>query len=339
MSERTISRRQLIGATAAAGAGAALGRIPGARARGGFGGSARCDVAVVGAGFAGLTAARELTRAGKSVIVLEARKRVGGRALNKDIGDGDISERGATFVGPTQDHILALAKELGVGKFPTFVTGDNVYIDSTGQRSTYSDLGPTGSAPPDPVILPDLARSVTRLDQMSTEVPVDAPWRAPSAGQWDSQTLETWLLDQGTNSQFRKLVAIATRSIFGAEPRDLSLLFALFYIAASGNEENPGTFERNFNTRDGAQMWRLHGGSQVLCLKMASELGDRIVLEAPVRSITQHASRVTVSTRLMDVRAKHVIVAVPPRSPAGSPTTPGCRPSVTSSPSACRRER
>src|SRR5215208_5267634 len=145
MSDHTISRRGLIGASAAAGLGAAVGRIPGASAAGRGGGKRTCDVAIVGAGFAGLTAARELRRAGRSVIVLEARDRVGGRALNKEIGGGEISERGATFIGPTQDHILALAKELGVGKFRTFNNGDNVYVDSTGERSTYSDKGPSGS--------------------------------------------------------------------------------------------------------------------------------------------------------------------------------------------------
>jgi monoamine oxidase len=312
MSDHTISRRGLIGASAAAGVGAALGRVPGVRAAARRGRRRRCDVAIVGAGFAGLTAARDLRRAGKSVIVLEARNRVGGRALNKEIGGGDISERGATFVGPTQDYILALAKELSVAKFRTFVNGDNVYVNSAGKRSTYSDTGPTGSAPPDPAILPDLARAVVSIDRMSTEVPVDAPWEAPNAAEWDQQTLATWLRDTSDNPQFRDLVSIATRAIFGSEPSELSFLFVLFYVAASGNEDNPGTFERNFNTRDGAQMWRLAGGSQRICLRMARELGDRIVLRAPVRSIAQHDHRVILHTRRFDVHAKRAIVAVPP---------------------------
>src|SRR5438874_8112238 len=117
MSEHTISRRGLAGASAAAGLGAAIGRIPGAAAAWLGTKRRKCDVVVVGAGFAGLTAARELHRAGRSVLVLEARKRVGGRALNKDIRCGEISERGAHFAGATQDHILAAAEERRVGKF------------------------------------------------------------------------------------------------------------------------------------------------------------------------------------------------------------------------------
>jgi monoamine oxidase len=147
---------------------------------------------------------------------------------------------------------------------------------------------------------------------MSTDVPVDAPWTASSGTEWDEQTLATYIADNSDNPKFHALIPIATRAIFGAEPAELSLLFTLFYIAASGNEDNPGTFERNFNTRDGAQMWRLAGGSQRLCLKMARDLGDRVRLREPVRSIAQDGGRVTVLGRTLRVQAKRVIVAVPP---------------------------
>ncbi len=311
MSDHAISRRRLLGTSAAAGLGAALGRVPGADAA--TASSLRADVVVVGAGFAGLTAALRLARAGRSVIVLEARDRVGGRALNHPIGGGEISERGATFIGPTQNHILALAKEFRVGKFPTFNDGENVYVNSLGQRSTYSDTGPLGTAPPDPLILGELTQAVLRLDEMSTEVPVGAPWASSQVEDWDGQTLETWVRDNSSSEAFRDLVPVATRPIFGAEPRDLSLLFVLFYIAASGDEQHPGTFERNFNTRNGAQMWRLVGGSQLLALKIAARLGQRVVLRSPVERIVQGRSGVTAHTRGgLQVQAKRAIVAIPP---------------------------
>jgi monoamine oxidase len=284
--------------------------VPGARAAGGSRRSA--DVAVVGAGFAGLTAALRLVEAGRSVVVLEARGRVGGRALNRSIGGGEISECGATFAGPTQDHILALARQFGVGKFPTYDTGNNVYVNNGGMRSTYSDSGPLGTAPPDPALTADTTQAVTRLDQMSTKVPVNAPWNAASADDWDQQTLESWVRANSANPQFRKLVSAATRPIFGAEPRELSLLFVLFYIAASGNEQNAGTFERNFNTRGGAQMWRFIGGSQLLCQKVAQRLGTRVVLGSPVQRIVQNGSGVTVHSQKLVVDAKRAIVAIPP---------------------------
>jgi monoamine oxidase len=323
----TITRRRLIGGTLASGAAVA---VPGAAVA-----EARkrkkphpqhrapvtrkADVVIIGAGFAGLTAARSLVRAGRSVIVLEARDRVGGRVWNHDLGGGHISERGGTFVGPTQDHVLALAKELGIGTFPTYDTGNDVYIADK-QRLTYSDTGITGSnAPPDPTILPDLLLAVEKLDSMAKQVPVAAPWESPSAGAWDSMTLQTWLEQNSLTERFRQLAATATRPIFGAEPSELSLLFVLFYIAASGNETTTGTFERNFNTRDGAQMFRFTGGSQTIALTMAEQLGGtthgtrgRLVLRSPVRRIAQTHSGVVVTSDRLTVHAKQVIVAIPP---------------------------
>jgi monoamine oxidase len=244
----------------------------------------RADYCVVGAGFAGLAAALRLKDRGTSVALLEARDRVGGRVWNHDLGGGKVSERGGTFVGPTQDHVMALASQLGVGTFPTYDDGDAVYVNGS-DRMTYSDTGPTGSAPPDPLILPELTAVVALLDQMATEVPVDAPWTAQSAEDWDSQTLKSWIDSHSATPRFKQVVPIATRPIFGAEPRELSLLFTLFYIAASGDENNPGTFERNFDTRNGAQMSRFVGGSQVIATKIAKQLGARVVLSSPVRQI------------------------------------------------------
>ncbi len=268
---------------------------------------------VVGAGFAGLTAARKIARAGRSVMVIEARDRVGGRVWNHELGHGLVSERGGTFVGPTQDHVLRLAKELGVGTFPTYDTGNDVYIHN-GKRITYSDTGPTGTAPLDPAILVDLNNVVTALDQMSTTVPVNAPWTAPSAADWDGQTLQSWLHEPGRviNKQFFDLIPVATRPIFGAESRELSLLFVLFYIASSGNEKNPGSFERNFNTRKGAQQDRFIGGSQTIALRIAAHLGKHVRLSTPVREITQGRGHVTVRSDHLTVRARRVVVAVPP---------------------------
>jgi len=302
-----LTRRGVLGAGAA---GAAAGLAPGASAAARKR-TRRADVVVVGAGLAGLTAARGIRRGGKSVLVLEAARRAGGRVWSHALGGGEVSERGGTFVGPTQDHVIDLAQAYGIDTFPTYNEGSNVaYID--GDRVEWSDTGPTGTAPPDPAILPELAATVTLLNEMSKEVPVDAPWQAEQALEYDGQTLETWVEDNSTTQRYRNLVPLATRPIFGTEPRDLSLLFVLFYIAASGDEEHVGTFERNFNTREGAQMFRFEGSTSALVERMARELGRRLLLRQPVRRIVQGRGGVRVVTDKLSVRAKRVVVAVPP---------------------------
>src|SRR3954451_16464800 len=190
-----------------------------------------------------------------------------------------------------------------VETFPTYEEGDNVYI-AEGSRSTYSDQSATGTAPPDPLILPDLTLVVTRLDQMSTEVPVSAPWTAPNAAAWDAQDFRSWIEENSISPRFKQIVPVATRPIFGAEPEELSLLFVLFYIASSGDEQNPGTFERNFNTRGGAQMFRFHGGSQLIARRLAHKLRGRVVLRSPVRRIVQRDRRVVAHSDRLTVRAR-----------------------------------
>ena len=327
-----ISRRRLLGTAAIGAAGAALPGAVGPADADAKRRRRKADVAIVGAGFAGLTAALELVRRGKSVVVLEARNRVGGRVHNHPIGGGEISERGGTFTGPTQDRLMAMARRFKVKTFPTYVDGENVYVNSLGIRSTYSDTAPTGTAPPDPLILPDLATVVTRLNQMAAEIDVNRPWASPDARARDSQTFQSWLEDNSVAPQFREIAAVATRPIFGAEPRELSLLYVLFYIAASGNEQNVGTFERNFNTRNGAQMFRFVGGTGLICERMAKRLGRRIVKRAPVQRIHQNRRGVTVVARGITVEAKRVIVAIPPPLAARiecTPALPVARDSLT----------
>src|SRR5205823_8426721 len=206
------------------------------------------------------------------------------------------TELGGMFTGPTQDRIQALAQAMGVDTFPTYNTGDNVFYGPRG-RETYPNNTPLGTAPVDPVVDPDIVLAVQQLDSMSTSVPVDQPWTASSADDWDRQTLDAWLrANTSGNSEFLAVTSAATEAIFGCEARELSLLYTLFYIAASGNEQNAGTFERNFNTAGGAQESRFVGGAQTIALRVASQLGRRVVLNAPVRRIAQSSSGVTVVT-------------------------------------------
>jgi monoamine oxidase len=316
---RPISRRELIAGGAVTAAGLAVGVTPAlGRARA----PRQVDAVVVGAGLAGLTAARRLQQAGHSVVVLEARDRVGGRVWNGSLGKGVVFERGGTFVGPTQNHLLALARELRIGTFAVYNAGQSVYVNGA-TRLEYVDTGAFGNAPPDPSIASPLANLVLGLDAQAAKMSVDAPWKYPGARSLDGQTLASAVAAVGGPPEFPALAAAASRPIFGVEPDEISLLFTLFYIAASGDPQHTGTFQRNFNTRGGAQQSRFDGGSQAVPLAMARALGAGVVLGSPVQSIAQTATGVRVTSRRATVDAKRVIVAVPPALAASIRFAPG----------------
>jgi monoamine oxidase len=261
----------------------------------------KADVVVVGAGLAGLVAARALTAAGRSVCVLEARDRVGGRTLNAPIGEGNVIEMGGQWVGPTQDRVLALAEELGVGTFPTYYEGKSV-LDLRGKLRRYKGTIPRLG----PLALLDIERARRKLKKLSASVPGGAPWIAPKAAEFDSKTLHTWIHDVTRTRKGRDLLEIAVGTIMGTGSAEQSLLWMLFYVHSAGS------FDMLIDTEGGAQQDRFHGGSQALSLRMAEQLGDAVVLEAPVTGIEQDAGGVTVSSGGVSVRGQRAIVAVPP---------------------------
>ena len=264
-------------------------------------GEAKVDVAVVGAGLAGLTAARDLRKAGRSVVVLEARDRVGGRLLNEPIGNGDVVEVGGQWIGPTQDRIAALARELGIETFPTYSEGQHV-IEFEGKLIRHTGTIPriSGRA------LIDLARAQRKLDSMARQVPLESPWTASKASEWDSQTFWSWMRANLFTKGAWSLVQLVVEAVFAAEAEDLSLLHVLFYIHSAGG------FDRLVDTEGGAQQDRFVGGSQLVAEKMAEDLGRLVVLETPVRRIAQSSKATRVTAEGMLVTARRTIVALPP---------------------------
>jgi monoamine oxidase len=262
---------------------------------------ADCDVIVVGAGLAGLTCASELVRAGVSVIVLEARDRVGGRIVNEPIGDGKVVESGGQWIGPGQHRMAALAREANVETYPTHTAGRNL-LELNGRLRRYSGTIPRVA----PHVLLDIGRTMRKLERMARTVPPEAPWRAPRAVEWDGQTMAAWLQRNAFTRATRALFEVTSSIAWGAPAEDMSLLHVLFYISSAGG------LGPMLDTEGGAQERRFAGGSQRLPVWLAERLGDRLQLSAPVRRIEQDADGVHVIADGLDVRAVSVVVAVPP---------------------------
>jgi monoamine oxidase len=280
------------------------------------------DLVVIGAGLAGLSAARGAAAGGASVVVVEARDRVGGRILNEDIGGGNVVEVGGQWIGPTQDRLAALARELGVKTFPTYGEGENV-IEYGGRLRRYRGTIPRIN----PVVLLDVERAQRRLNRLARRVPLEAPWEAPNAAALDGQTAATWMRRNLATKPGRMLLELGIEAVWAAQPEDMSLLHVLFYIHSAGS------LEMLFDTEGGAQQDRFVGGSQRIPIELAQGLGrENVILEAPVRKVRWGDQGVTVEADGATVRARRAVVAIAPTLAgriAYDPPLPGFRDQLT----------
>jgi monoamine oxidase len=280
------------------------------------------DLVVVGAGLAGLAAAREAVDSGASVVVVEARDRVGGRVLNHDLGGGAVVEVGGQWIGPTQDRLAALAKELSVETFPTHGEGENV-IEYSGSLRRYSGTIPRIN----PLVLLDVERAQRRLNRLARRVPLEAPWRADHAARLDAQTPAAWMRRNLATRPGRALLQLGIEAVWAAQPEEMSLLHLLFYIHSAGS------LELLFDTEGGAQQDRFVGGSQLVPLRMAEQLGaQRLVLGSPVRRIEHGADGVMIHADGAVARGRRAIVAMAPPLAgriAYDPPLPGYRDQLT----------
>lgn len=247
------------------------------------------DCIVVGAGLAGLTAARELVRAGLSVIVLEASERVGGRVLSHTLNNGVVVDLGGQWIGPHQHAIHNLRAELELDEARTYDTGDD--------RLRYeAGLHPTNA---------QIREVYETLTMYAREIPLERPMFAPCALGWDGQTAETWLRRATRTRAGLDYWRAMIRAIFAVEAHEISMLHFLYYI-----KSNRG-LERIAGVRDGAQESRIIGGAQELAVRMAAELEVR--LASPVAEIVAGPGGVAaVVAGERTVNAERVIVAVPP---------------------------
>lgn len=292
-------RRRLLGFAAAAGAASlAAGTVSRAVAATASAQADVLEVAIIGAGLAGLTAARDLKRAGcDSFVVLEARDRVGGRTYNLDLGRGVVSEAGGQWIGPGQTAIADLARELEVDTFPTYYAGKTVIL--AGDAKVAQDFQGGGGGD---------EKIAARLNELARGVPAAAPWKARNAAELDKLSYGEWLAQQGVQYKDGYFLAIAAKLSLGGAPAQLGLLQ---YLQAINSAEN--SVDRLESIKGGAQETRFIGGSQILSIRMAKELGDKVKLSCPVRKMVGwNRDIVELHTDQKVVRARRVIVALNP---------------------------
>ncbi|WP_118915580.1 flavin monoamine oxidase family protein [Mycobacterium shigaense] len=260
------------------------------------------DYCVVGAGFAGLTAAFRLKQAGHSVALLEARDRVGGRTYCVTRDDGVWIDRGGAWIGPGQDRIYALMKEFGVPEYKQNNDGDAIMIVD-GKKHRYRGTIPWTMSP---WAIANLGIGLASIDEMCEEIPLEAPWEAKKAHEWDRISVGAWIHRHTASGQAREMLDMALGGTYTSDASETSLLWLLTQMGSSGGG---ATFV--ISGKGGAQDARPVGGMGALHRPMVAELGDALHLSQPVRQIAQDADGATVRAADLTVRARRVIVAIP----------------------------
>jgi monoamine oxidase len=248
------------------------------------------DVVVLGAGLAGLAAARDVTRGGADVVVLEARERVGGRVEAATLADGRRVQLGGEVIGHAHVAYRELVGELGLGIEPSYVNDpgeiswgleDGVHVGDNIPWMTDAERA-------------DLARVDTEFERLAATVDPVAPWDHPDARRLDGLSVGEWLRSLNASGAVHRRHTLASLSLSCDGPERTSLLAELRKHAWL-----PGEAFYDLAAWEGL---RCAEGSAAVVERMAAELGDRVRLNAPVAALAVTAAGVVEITGLSEAR-------------------------------------
>lgn len=259
------------------------------------------DTIIIGAGFAGIAAAKKLHEAGKSFVILEARDRIGGRTLTQSLDCGATIDLGAQWIGPDQHLVWEWVKSTNTPTYECYDSGNNI-LSLNQKISQYK-----GTIPKiDLISLIGLGLAINKFNKLSSQISLDAPWTHPKAKKWDGMTVANWLDKQMLTSKAKTIFAIGVETVFAAEPDEISFLGALFYAHSGKN------LDSLLAVTGGAQQTLLVNGAQQLLKDVAQSFESSILLNHPVSKIELNANSITVRTKSGEFSARHCIVTLPP---------------------------
>jgi monoamine oxidase len=271
---------------------------------------------VIGAGYAGLSAALALVDAGIDVLVLEGSDRVGGRVHSQILDGGVVVDHGGQWVGPTQHRLLSMAERFGCPTFPTYDSGDHLELWADGTCRPFRGAGPVAGPGVEQYV-----EATEVIDRLATAINLDDPTATAQIAEWDGETVQSYFDRTVSDADARRRLALAVQGVWTVEPRDISLFHLLFYVASAGG------FDQLMETHGCAQERRFVHGAQSVALAMAEHLGDRIRLNTPVTHVDHGADGVRIDTDRGPVHASHVVVAASPGAAVRIRFTPALPPS------------
>ncbi|KAI2810117.1 hypothetical protein BLOT_001273 [Blomia tropicalis] len=270
------------------------------------------DVIIVGAGLSGLNAANVLYESGvTNFCVLEARDRVGGRTLTKKDSNVGYVDLGGSYVGPTQFYMQRMIKKLGLKTFKVNANGQNVYLNEKRRFLHEVDTLPQMEK----LVEMEVKGALDMIETMSDQIPLDEPWNAPYANEWDRITFDQFLEKQCWTKEAKDFVKIYIGCSTSCEAHENSLLWLLWF------NKQCGGIDSTFNIQDAAQDSKIVGGSQQISERLCERIGgskrvhlNKVVvqIERNDRNISKNRSNITIST--LDgykYHTKQVIIAIP----------------------------